>query len=406
MKKQLIFLSIFFAVFQGYAQYDYEKGYFIDNSGQKVECFIKNIDWKNNPDEFRYRLTEQDSEQTNRINEVAEFGIYSESKYERHSVLIDRSPDSMKNMSNDKNPIFENEQLFLKVLMEGKANLYYFESENLRRYFFKTEDTEIEQLVYKRYRTENSENADNNKFRQQLYLSLKCDKIPVKKFENISYTKSELVSVFELYNQCENADYKAFEKKKKGNPIHVTLRPGIKSSSLAIENSTSPLKNTDFGNEISFRLGLEFEYILPFNKNKFALIFEPGYQYFSSEKEITYVKTLTFSGTTVVTADYSSIELPIGFRYYSFINDNSKLFFDAQVVFGIPLSKTIQAERPELLGVEIGTSQNLAFSFGYNYAKKYSVAIQYQTSRNVLSVYNYWKSDYQNIALIFGYTIF
>jgi hypothetical protein len=337
---------------------------------------------------------------------VAEFAVHSEFKYERHSVLIDRSSDSMKNMSTEKDPIFTEEQLFLKVLMEGNANLYYYESANLRRFFFKTQDSEIEQLVYKRYRTANSENAYNNKFRQQLYVSLKCDKISVQKIENLGYRKSDLVSVFELFNQCEKVEYEAFKKISTENLIHITLRPGIKSSSLAIKNNGYPLNNTDFGNEISFRLGVEFEYILPFNKNKFALIFEPGYQYFSSEKEITYTKTLTFSETTVVTSDYSSVELPIGFRYYSFINDNSKLFFDAQIVIGIPLSKTIQAERPELIYLETRTSNNLAFSVGYNYAKKYSVALQYQTNRNLFVAYNYWNSDYKSIALIFGYTLF
>jgi hypothetical protein len=406
MKKQLLVLCILFTAIQGYAQYKFEKGYFINNSGEKIECLIKNMDWKNNPSEFRYKLTDQDIEQTNNIDEVAEFAVHSEFKYERHSVLIDRSPDSMKNMSTEKDPIFTEEQLFLKVLIEGKANLYYYESANLRRFFFKTQDSEIEQLVYKRYRTANSENAYNNKFRQQLYVSLKCDKISVQKIENLGYRKSDLVSVFELFNQCEKVEYEAFKKISTENLIHITLRPGIKSSSLAIKNNGYPLNNTDFGNEISFRLGVEFEYILPFNKNKFALIFEPGYQYFSSEKEITYTKTLTFSETTVVTSDYSSVELPIGFRYYSFINDNSKLFFDAQIVIGIPLSKTIQAERPELIYLETRTSNNLAFSVGYNYAKKYSVALQYQTNRNLFVAYNYWNSDYKSIALIFGYTLF
>lgn len=406
MKKQLLVLCILFTAIQGYAQYKFEKGYFINNSGEKIECLIKNMDWKNNPSEFRYKLTDQDVEQTNNIDEVAEFAVHSEFKYERHSVLIDRSSDSMKNMSTEKDPIFTEEQLFLKVLMEGNANLYYYESANLRRFFFKTQDSEIEQLVYKRYRTENSENAYNNKFRQQLYVSLKCDKISVQKIENLGYRKSDLVSVFELFNQCEKVEYEAFKKKSTKNSIHLTLRPGISSSSLDIRNSEFSSKNTDFGNEMTFRIGVELEYVLPFNKNKLAIIFEPGYQYFSSEKEITYVETLTFSETTIVTADFSSLELPIGFRYYSFITDKSNLFFDAQVVIAIPLSKTIQAERPELLYLETGTSTNLAFSFGYKYAKKYSVALQYQTKRNLFINYNSWKSDYQNIALIFGYTLF
>lgn len=41
-----------------HAQVKFKKGYYLDNSGQSVDCFIKNNDWKNNPAGFDYQLKE------------------------------------------------------------------------------------------------------------------------------------------------------------------------------------------------------------------------------------------------------------------------------------------------------------------------------------------------------------
>ena len=58
MKKQLLILLIFISTFNSYAQTSFEKGYFINNEGQKTDCLIKNIDWKDNPTEIKFKYTE------------------------------------------------------------------------------------------------------------------------------------------------------------------------------------------------------------------------------------------------------------------------------------------------------------------------------------------------------------
>ena len=39
-----------------------------------------------------------------------------------------------------------------------------------------------------------------------------------------------------------------------------------------------------FDSNTNVSLGIEAEFILPFNKNKWAIIFEPTYQYYKTEK--------------------------------------------------------------------------------------------------------------------------
>ncbi len=57
--KKLLFNLFFLLLFaNSFAQISFEKGYFLNESGDKTTCLIKNIDWKNNPVKFSYKLNE------------------------------------------------------------------------------------------------------------------------------------------------------------------------------------------------------------------------------------------------------------------------------------------------------------------------------------------------------------
>jgi len=83
------------------------------------------------------------------FEEILEFGIEGASKFIRRSVLIDKSSD---HLSLEKAPSFELETLMLKVLVEGKASLYYYTQGSFQRFFFANNGSEIQQLVYKKYK--------------------------------------------------------------------------------------------------------------------------------------------------------------------------------------------------------------------------------------------------------------
>ncbi|MEY2868107.1 MAG: hypothetical protein RIR01_525, partial [Bacteroidota bacterium] len=151
MKKRLFLLLTILTALNSFAQIDLEKGYFINNSNIKTECFIKNIDWLDNPVEFEYKLTPESGYISAKINSVKEFGIYDKSKYIRAKVAMDRSSTKAAELSISKIPVFKEEELFLKVLVEGKANLYEYIDGNLLRFFYSIDNSAISQLVYKQY---------------------------------------------------------------------------------------------------------------------------------------------------------------------------------------------------------------------------------------------------------------
>lgn len=411
MKKQLLTLLTIILTINGYSQIIFEKGYYINNSDQKTECLIKNIDWKNNPTQFEYKLTENSSTEKANIATIKEFGIYNVSKYIRSNVKIDRSEENINDLSYDKNPIFKEEQLFLKVLIEGKANLYFYEDGNLVRFFYNVSNAPIKQLIYKSYHASNFKIGKNNRFRQQLWIDLKCPHFTMNKFENIDYRKKDLTSFFIKYNECNNHEFVNFaqkQQKEKKDVFNLSIRAGLNHSSLSIQNTISNSQNVDFDHEFEFRFGIEAELILPFNKNKWALLIEPTYQYYKSED---YIQINSFNwGKLTASANYQSIEIPIGIRHYFHLNDNSKIFANISYTPGITINSSIDFSRPNSSKpqntLEIKTGPNIDLGAGYKFKNKYSLELRYHTDRDILNDYSLWQSDYKTVSVIFGYTLF
>ncbi len=381
-----------------YAQISFEKGYYINNDEQKVECEIKNLDWKNNPKEFQFRISENTEQKKATIEFVKEFGIYNFSKYVRSNVNIDRSSKDLNNLSTDRKPIFKEEQLFLKVLIEGKSNLYQYEDRNLVRFFYsKDNSNNIEQLIFKNYKISANMIGENSDFKQQLLNNLKCQDIKTEDIKKTKYGKDYLEKIFIQYNKCSNSEVINFVEKQKKDLFNLNPRIGLNSSSLAIQNTISSSSDVDFGSKLGSRLGIEAEFILPFNKNKWTIIVEPTYQYFKSEKVVT-----TLNGIFDAKVDYKSIELPIGIRHYFFINSISKLFINGSYILDFTSNSTISY----FSELEITKSSNLGFGVGFKQNDKYSLELGYHTSRGLLNNYSFYSSNYNTLSVILGYTVF
>lgn len=407
MRKQLLIIALFTILCaESYSQIIFENGYFIDESNKKNECLIKNIDWNSNPTEFEYKLSQNDTVQKAIIQNVKEFGINNVSKYIRAKINIDRSSDHIDNMSSERNPIFQEELLFLKVLIQGQASLFLYIDGKLTRFFYKLHDSEIQQLVYKRFLIANKI-LQNNSFKQELFLKLKCEEIVLNDIKNLRYSNRDLEKLFIKYNECTGSDYINCRPKQKKDLFNLTFRPGLNYSSLEIQSSSTSSRDTDFGNKLRNRFGIEAEFILPFNKNKWGIIIEPTYQYFKSEpsKEAGNVS----GGILASRIDYKSIELPVGMRHYFYLNDKSKLFTNISYVFDFSNNSSIKFLRTDdsmLSELEIKSRRNLALGIGYKYKDRYSLEIRYYTNRNILSDYLYWNSEYRTISIVIGYSLF
>lgn len=290
--------------------------------------------------------------------------------------------------------------------MEGKANLYEYVDTNITRFFFSKENGGIEQLVYKKFLTVDDKIGINNKFRQQLWTELKCNTITINRIEKVDYYKKDLMQIFLEYGSCSGALVTNLETKQKRDLFNLTFRPRLNSSTLEIKSKSPAIYNVDFGNQVGFGFGLEAEFILPFNKNKWSIAVEPTYQKFESSKTIANknVSGLKFNADV----DYTSIDVPVSLRHYFFLNDNSKLFINAGFVLDISSKSEIKLTRSDksvLENLKIDVKHNFVYGAGYKLYDKFSVEFRIQT-RTALGEYYFYKSPYHTSSLILGYSIF
>jgi hypothetical protein len=264
-----------------FAQIGYQKGYFINTSGKKIDCLIKNVDWENNPSKFEYKSSENAEVRTATIDDVTEFAVPNEIRFIRQSVLIDRSSRDINGISSTQQPDFQKETVFLRVVVEGKANLFRFHDSNNEKYFFSSQSSNVEQLIYKKYLLPGGRIGENNTFRQQLRNVLQCNEIEVSDLKSLSYRRKAIQKVFVKYNQCENADFVNWEATNDSTrSFLLSIRPGINYGRAKMRSSTLASRNVDFDNQLTFRIGLEGEFALSFHKRKWSLFFEPTYQYY------------------------------------------------------------------------------------------------------------------------------
>lgn len=361
-------------------------------------CLIKNQDLIYNPKSFIYKLSSNTKEIKATINDVKAFEIYNISSYERHNVKIDRSSETIENMDFTRKVKFNDEQLFLKYLIKGKANLYHYTEPNLTRFFYSINNSSINQLVFKSFRTEDGTRINkNNYFKQQILNDLICEKVKKGKINSLKYRKADLVDIFMIYNTCINSkmiNYTLESSKKTKSIFHINIKSGANFSSFYLLSSTSSRRHLYFENQQNLRFGVELEYVMPFNNNKWSLIVEPSYIF-----PYSAIEEDTIGRETKV--EYSTIELPFGLRHYLFLNKNSKFFINSSLVIDFPMNSIITGEN----NFNIDTTINYSFGIGYKFKDKISLEFRTFTERDLLG-YSIRVGNYRATSLIIGYSIF
>jgi len=245
---------------------------------------------------------------------------------------------------------------------------------------------------------------ENNEYKQQIWINLKCPDISLKDVEMLDYKTDKLFNIFRKYNLYYDPEYVNSVVKEKKDLFNLTIRPGINNSSLSINYERAKEGEVDFGNKLSFRFGIEAEFILPFNNNKWSILFEPTYQYFNSENS---------NHGQLIVADYKSIELQTGLRYYFFLNDESRIFINGLYISDYKMNSKIQFEEDQYNNsldygniLKVFGKSNFAFGCGYNFSNKFSLELRYSSNREILTGHKNWKSKYNSLSFIIGYSIF
>ena len=376
------------------AQIKFEKGYFIKNDGARTECLINNTDWRLNPEAFDYKLTESGNTATATIQDIKEFGIYNFSKYIRFEGLMDMSSNEPAKLTENKKPDYQQVTVFLRVIVEGEASLYLYNNMERGRYFFNVNNQQIEQLIQKDYLKHingRQERISNLQYQQQLLLALKCRDISMAKIKNIDYSTNSLKKIFVEYNTCKGADFEVILPKKDRFNLALKGSYGIQKFSI-----NHPAVSGDLS-KMGFRYGLETEFMLPFNQQKWSVVFEPTYQSFY-KTEVLRAKNNFIDYN--ITLDYASIELPLGIRYYAHLNENSKLFASAYFVQDYSIGDANYFLNN--YGLPVNPGWNALFGIGYKYKNLASFEIRGYTPRTLTQTSIYVTSKYQGLMMTLG----
>ncbi|HNX65836.1 MAG TPA: hypothetical protein PKH02_03085 [Bacteroidales bacterium] len=374
-----------------FGQIGFEPGYIIFNDGSKIECQIKNIDWLDTPEEICYLMPDGNNPITIGIQDVLEFGIDGVCRYIRRIVQIDISGDDFPFLTSDKNPVWNSMSVFLKVLVQGEASLYSYQKGNIRRYFYSLSDSALVPLIYKRYLVKSGDIATNYAFRQQLWTNVRYPGMTMESVRNLEYDRKPLEKYFIAYNRGNNTPVNEFTAGETKGDFNLRITSGIVHSTLIV-NSQYYHTHDWLDPVTSYRVGLEAEYILPFNKNRMSVVFEPTFQHL-----------VTSDGNVAV--DYPFIEYPLGLRYYKFYGKNTKAFIDAFYSTGLSTNFKSRIEYYDR-HVDIFTGRSLAVGAGIDY-KRISLEARYYTNRDLCRVTNpLYDSFLKRISIVIGLKLF
>lgn len=406
--KKIFPLAIFWFCLTSQAQVQFENGYYIDNSGVKHNVLIQNTDPKNNPTLIRYKNNSNSKVRTVTIEDIQEYKV-SNDYFIRSTVNLDRTKDDIKSLKTIPNPTFKRETIFLKMLVDGKADLFIYIDGTLKRYFYRIDQSNIEQLVYMKYLKEANSIASNIKFQQQLFSNLNCESLKINQFKALKYNTDSLINIFKDYNSCQNSEYQTFLDSEVKGGLNFRIKLGAGLSNLSIEKNMAD-KGFDFKNTIEPKVGVELEYIFPFNRNKWGFLTEISY------RKSFYEESFQTSYSGLFKMEYNSFEWYGGFRHYLFLQKNSKIFVGGGVLVDFPFNseaKILETTRymdPELY--EFESQLGGAFGLGYEFANKVSVELRYTSRKiygeNFIPTHYDLKVDakYSSLFLILGYKIF
>lgn len=323
-----------------------------------------------NPTSFEYKINERTKAVRKQMVDVKEFSVFNVCKYVKAKLPIDRSSDLMADieMSNKKEPEWQEEELLLKVLVEGSATLYMYEEENFIRFFYKLGDSLTTQLIYKKYSQPGEIDFQYNKeYLNQLSLYVNCNFVPIKQIERINYSENDLIKYFKKYNNCTSGvAFTSLPDSKKRKWFYLKPLVGIGYSSFtsgsAIDGNIAGIK---FDSRKNFSAGLETEFILPFRKNAWSV--------FLDGSTFSYKANGKNSQGNAATVDYNSIVLGMGLRYNLFLNDNTKVFFNVVIMKDIKVRQIIL---------------NPALGIGYAY-KRFSGELRVSLRKSIYEYYYY-----------------
>jgi hypothetical protein len=395
MSIRLLVLVSFVSLFplSVFSQITFEPSYYINNDNERIDGFIKNLDWKNNPSTIEFKSTLESDIQVLTTEDVQLFEINGYLKYLSINIEVDQSSDAASELTTSAVPNYEQKDIFLKVLIEGEASLYSFVVRNSRRYYIKVGDNPIETLEYKRFLVTNSLVRENLGYQRQLLESFICSSISNRDITKLEYKRRQLEAIFIKYNECVGSNYKTFKGKKK-DTFNLTVGPRFYYTTLEVTGSADR-DEVDFGSVADLTFEVVAELFLPFNNNQWSITTGLTNQEF--KKNIT-------NEFGEVSFDHHGYNIPIGLRYNRFTSEKSRFYLGSSVLVTLFGRTTIEYSYRNNASDDL-SKLGILFSAGYVYNDIINAQLKFEPRRQLFALATTFETMYQTTSLTISYNL-
>ncbi|UOY07067.1 PorT family protein [Muricauda sp. SCSIO 64092] len=394
-----ITICLFFTSLVMFSQTRFEKGYFIESKGDKVECYIRNLNWADSPIKVSYKLSLGDEPKFFDVNTVKAFQVNEGPLYLKVSGEFPVTQQFEKDKSSESQPKLVSRNVFVKRILGGEASLYQYSGNNDRIFLIQIGEHKPLPLLYKQYiKPGSNQIVDNKMYRRQLFEHLNCgNSIDI---QSVTYEKKSLINYVQKYNLCTDPNSSDLEMgvgKRKGIKFGLTIYGGAQDYDF---NYAVFGRDQDYDNEIVPKVGLEVEGILPFNNDKWSFFLGAFYSEYSSGFGRSNV------GSPRYFIDINRLEVILGGRHYMYLNPNSALFLELgltidndfssehRIDFNQDTADSSQQVRPVNLGSGLGV--------GYSFKRKLYLKFNYYLNQNVLEGTPV-ENELSRVSLLLGY---
>lgn len=403
MNKNLLLLFLFSCT-SIWSQIKFEKGYLIDNEDIRHEILIKNLDWLENPNFFTYKLDIDSAEKKATTNEVKEFQVYGYKKLVRYSGNINVSSNDINSLSISPEPELQHIDTFLYQISSGEKKLYSLLIKGSQNFFYSDENGNIQLLLYKKYHPNGNTLliAHNNTYKNQLNEIFSDNPKTQKLIDYSEYADYSLIEIFNHQNpSTTNQNHQP--KIKKIGKNNLFIKPGINFSKYKFTPISSPGTYDAELSSIDTRFSLEYEYIMPFNKNKWSFIFEAAYSTINTTSK-------SENKSIDLIMKYGYVELPIGIKYNMFLNDHSKIFTNIKIPIFIVNTRESYIKYSSSSSDKIYNFDkmysNFVFGIGYSYKNKLLLEANASLKRSLTNYSSSWGDAFNYKSISLGYNLF
>jgi hypothetical protein len=214
--------------------------------------------------------------------------------------------------SSSPEPDLNEREIFLRLIVEGKVNLYSYKESDSKIFFFSKQASKPIQLINTNFYRDDGELAYKRAYKDQLQNEIQCESVK-HLIDDLDYEKNELIFFFNEYNSCLDSSTKTYSGLPFISPkyLNVSLAVGRTTYSMVATSQFKNIKFVQFKDNVIPNIAVEIEQLLPLTRNKISIWVRGDYKNFS-DSEIATFEGIDENSTLY----YHTVETGLGARGY------------------------------------------------------------------------------------------